>query len=121
MGCSCGSDGMTLLYACSGAANTGLLADRVARQLAVGGGKMTCLAAVGAGLETFLAGAGCAKRNVVLDGCPVACGRAIFESRDLPFEHVLLTEYGVEKGKTVITDELVGGITGRIAADKALS
>jgi len=31
--CCCGNDGVTLLYACSGAANTGYLADQVARKI----------------------------------------------------------------------------------------
>ena len=48
--CSCGGDATTkLIYACAGAANTGYLADQVARKLnRDGSGDMTCLAAVGA-------------------------------------------------------------------------
>lgn len=80
--CNCGSDSKTFIYTCSGAANTGLLADRVARQLAISGqGSLTCLAAVGAGLESFIKSAGCAARNIVIDGCPVACGKLILEKR----------------------------------------
>ena len=48
-GCNCGSDQETnLVYACSGAANTGLLADQVMRALMrdkVASG--TCMAALG--------------------------------------------------------------------------
>jgi len=58
MGCACSCSGdctVNLLYACSGAANTGLLADQAARTLASDGkGSMTCLAAVGADLSGFL-------------------------------------------------------------------
>ena len=45
--CCCnGKQTANLLYACSGSANTGHLADQVARKLArEGAGKMTCLAA----------------------------------------------------------------------------
>ena len=48
--CSCGSSGkVNLIYACSGAANTGELADLVARGLSKDKtGSMTCLAAMGA-------------------------------------------------------------------------
>ena len=54
--CCCnGKQTANLIYACSGSANTGLLADQVARKLArEGSGKMTCLAGVGAGLSGFL-------------------------------------------------------------------
>ena len=54
--CACGGDGIKrLLYACSGAANTGLLADNVARRLGkLGAGDMTCLAAIGAELSGFV-------------------------------------------------------------------
>ena len=106
--CCCNGSSVTLIYACSGAANTGLLADQVARRLASSGvGKMTCLAAMGAELSGFVASAKAAGRNVVVDGCPVACGAAIFKKLDIPFEHYRTTDYGVEKGKTPITAEVM--------------
>ena len=106
--CCCNGDSVTLIYACSGAANTGLLADQVARRLASSGaGKMTCLAAMGAELSGFVASAKAAGKNVVVDGCPVACGAAIFRKLDIPFEHYRTTDFGVEKGKTLITPELI--------------
>jgi uncharacterized metal-binding protein len=63
--CCCnGKQTANLIYACSGSANTGLLADQVARRLALeGNGKMTCLAAVGAGLSGFLESARTALRQ----------------------------------------------------------
>ena len=58
MGCDCSQGPSKLIYACSGAANTGLLSDQVARVLAKEGwGKMTCLAALGAELAGFQASA----------------------------------------------------------------
>jgi uncharacterized metal-binding protein len=107
--CCCGSDEKAkLLCACSGAANTGYLADNVSRRLAkLGIGEMTCLAAVGAGLSGFLGSAKAAGENLVIDGCPVACGKKIFSTLDIPFRHFLMTDYGVEKGNTEITPELI--------------
>ena len=97
--CDCGGDNETnLIYACSGAANTGLLADQVMRVLVrdkVGAG--TCLAAMGAGLSGFLQSARAATRNIVLDGCPVACGAKIFEKNAIPFQHYV--HDGVRRGK----------------------
>mgnify|MGYP001810508090 CR=1 FL=1 len=114
--CSCGGDTATkLIYACAGAANTGYLADQVARKLnRDGSGDMTCLAAVSADLSGFIQSAKEADRNVVLDGCPVGCGKKIFESKGLPFMHFVTTDFGVEKKKTVITQEVIDRVTGEI-------
>lgn len=108
--CCCGSgDKVRLLYACSGAANTGHLADAVSRRLAkLGIGQMTCLAAMGAELSGFVESAKAAGENLVIDGCPVACGRKIFERLGLPLRSFVMTDYGVQKGKTDITPELIG-------------
>ena len=118
--CCCnGKQTTNLIYACSGAANTGLLADQVARRLArEGTGKMTCLAAVGAGLSGFLESARASSANLVLDGCPVSCGKKIFENQRLSFRHFVMTEYGAEKGKTPITEELIGSVSGAVKAQQ---
>jgi uncharacterized metal-binding protein len=109
MQCSCGSDCETkLIYACSGAANTGFLADQVARKLArEGAGDMTCLAAMGADLSGFIESARAATKNIMIDGCPIACGKKIFEAKGIPFEHFMMTEFGVQKGKTPITGDII--------------
>ncbi|MBN2547051.1 MAG: putative zinc-binding protein [Spirochaetes bacterium] len=114
--CRCGSDGVKLIYTCSGAANTGYLSDSIARKLKSQGiGNMTCLAAVGANLSGFIESAKCAQKNIVIDGCPVACGKHIFENHKLPYEHYILTQFGVEKGKTIITEEVINRVAGEIA------
>ena len=118
--CCCnGKQTANLIYACSGSANTGLLADQVARKLArEGAGKMTCLAAVGAGLSGFLESARAASANLLIDGCPTACGKKTFENQGLPFRHFVMTEYDVEKGKTPITEELIGSVSGAVKAQQ---
>jgi uncharacterized metal-binding protein len=115
-GCGCGCDAETkLIYACSGMANAGMLADQVWRKLVRdGNGSGTCLAAIGAGLPGFLQSAQAATRNIVLDGCKVACGAKIFEKAGIPCEHYVMTDYGVEKGKTPITGDLVETVANRI-------
>jgi uncharacterized metal-binding protein len=118
MACACSSGKTTLLYACSGAANTGLLADQVARQLRSDGvGSMTCLAAIGANLSGFVASARSADMNVVIDGCPVGCGKKQFEALGLKYEHLIMTDYGVEKGKTAITGEVIAETAAKVAVD----
>jgi len=119
--CCCGGDGKArLIYACSGAANTGFLADAVARRLAkLGIGNMTCLAAMGAGLSGFLESAKSAGENLVIDGCPVACGKRIFNHLGIPCRQLRMTDYGVEKGRTEITPDLIGKTTFAITEELA--
>lgn len=117
MSCGCSSGQKRLIYACSGAANTGLLADQVARRLALlGEGKMTCLAGVGAAMDGFLKAAVHAEQNLVIDGCPVACGRKVFERYELPHVALDLTQFGVEKGVTVIDESVISRVTEAVAA-----
>jgi len=112
------SDGLpkaTLLYACSGAANTGYLADQVARLLArQGAGDMTCLVSMGANQPKFLQAARDAHKNIVIDGCSIACGKKIFETLGIPFEHFVTTDFGVEKKKTPITEDLIASVAAAI-------
>ncbi|MBN2444443.1 MAG: putative zinc-binding protein [Spirochaetales bacterium] len=106
--CNCGCNEITLVYACSGAANTGLLADQVARNLMKDCcAKMTCLAAVGAELSGFIESAKAAKQNILIDGCQVSCGKKIFEKLSLPYNQFIVTDFGVEKGKTEITQPVI--------------
>ena len=56
-----------------------------------------------AGVSGYLQSAQNATRNIVLDGCKVACGAKIFEKAGIPFEHYVMTDFDVEKGKTPIT------------------
>ncbi|HLO69207.1 MAG TPA: putative zinc-binding protein [Holophaga sp.] len=117
MSCGCLSGPKKLLYACSGAANTGLLADQVARRLSLlGEGKMTCLAGVGAEREGFLKTAAAAEANVVIDGCPTACGRRAFERLGLPCRPLDLTQFGVQKGVTVIDESVIDRVSREVAA-----
>ena len=107
--CNCGcGEKKKLVFACSGAADVGELSDRVARKLrekAVGG--MFCLAAIGAGVPSYLETAKEAY-NIVIDGCPVACGKKMFESKGIAVQAFVLTDLmGLEKGKSPASDALV--------------
>ena len=117
--CTSGNEGINLLYACSGGSNLGLLTDSVGRKMMNNGvGKMTCLAGIGGGLEAFIESAKTAGKNIVLDGCAMSCGKKIFEKAGLPFVQFIITDFGAEKGKTDITQEIIDSytlnITGKI-------
>jgi uncharacterized metal-binding protein len=64
----------------------------------------------------FIQSARNATRNIVIDGCPVSCGKKIFENKGLPYVHYIMTEFGVEKGKTPITGEVIEEVAAKIAA-----
>lgn len=116
-GCACGSqEKIRLLYACSGAADVGALADGVARKLMkLGTGKMTCLSGLGGDFSGFIESAKAADENVVIDGCPVGCAKSIFDRHGLSYRQFVLTGYGVEKGKAGVSEDLVNSLTIKVA------
>lgn len=110
----CGS-GNRLVYACSGGADVGEIADRVARQLVKKGfATPSCLAGVGGHVPGFVASAIGDVENIVIDGCPVACARKNMEHIEAEMTHYVLTEMGLKKGKTPATDKIVEEIADRI-------
>jgi uncharacterized metal-binding protein len=104
----CGGKKGSGIYSCSGAADTGFISDRVARMLAVAGhGSMSCLAGLGGDIESFVKAASESERNIVIDGCPVRCGKKIFDRHGVPCESYVVTEFGFKKGETGMSEELV--------------
>lgn len=111
----CCSGGTRLIYACSGVSDAGQVTDKAARKLSKEGfGSMVCLSAVGAHLSGFVQSALGADENIVIDGCPVACGRKILEHTKVTPKSFILTEMGFEKGKTKVSDETVSEIAEKI-------
>ena len=106
--CNCGGDqNLRLLYACSGAADVGQVADLVARRLDdEEWGGMSCLSGIGADLSGFIESAREAD-NIIIDGCPVGCGRKLFEAHGLPFTEIVMTQQGLVKGSSPATPEVV--------------
>lgn len=106
----CGSESTgkaRLLYSCSGAADVGQIADLTARRLRDEKfGSMSCLSGIGAGLQGFIESAQKAE-NIVIDGCPVACGKKAFENHGLPCTQFVITAQGLVKGSTPPTPEIV--------------
>ena len=103
--CSCGEVG-TLYFSCSGGSDVGELSDRVARQLQKDGkGKMYCLAGLGANISGMIESARAATARVVIDGCPGACGKKIFERVGLQACSFNLKDFGFEKGKTTVNEQ----------------
>jgi uncharacterized metal-binding protein len=98
-----------LIFACSGAADVGEIADRAARQLTrLERGKMFCVAAIGAQIPDMLDKAKCASRIAVIDGCEKGCAARCMERAGIhDFYRATLTDMGMEKSKAPATDERV--------------
>jgi uncharacterized metal-binding protein len=94
----CSGSAPTLILACSGASNAGQVANNVMIEMDRRGlGNGYCLAGVGADLSGFVESAR-AGRTILIDGCPVACSKKIFEKQGItPSHYFVITELGIEK------------------------
>ena len=94
-------NGTKLIFTCSGVADVGEIADRTGRKLHKEGvGKMWCIAGIGAGLSNFIESTKAAAKVLVIDGCPVDCGKKMMEKADISkFSYIRVTDHGFEKGK----------------------
>ena len=106
--CACGA-APKLIFACSGAADVGAVADQAARKLTKdGAGRMFCLAGIGGRVSGITATTESAAKILAIDGCPAACAKNTLEQAGFrKYAHVQLAELGMEKGKTPPTPEAV--------------
>jgi uncharacterized metal-binding protein len=103
--CACG-ERPALVFACSGAADVGAVADLAARKLTTDGvAKMFCLAGVGGRVPGILKTVEGAGRVAAIDGCPLDCARKTLEQAGFSgFSHVRLSDLGMEKGASPATE-----------------
>ncbi len=107
--------GPKLIFACSGAADVGAIADQAARRLTKdGAGAMFCLAGIGGRIVPIMEKTCGAAKVLAIDGCPLNCvsetlKRAGFDA----FEHLLVTDLGITKGNAEINDENVGKVVAK--------
>ena len=106
--CSC-SESPTLIFACSGAADVGAIADQAARRLTQKGyGSMFCLAGIGGRVSGIMESTKASTGILAIDGCPLSCAKNCLEQAGFTqFEHLQLSDLGFEKSKSPITDEAV--------------
>jgi len=109
---SCCGVAPKLIFACSGAADVGKVADLAARELtAAGAGKMFCLAGVGGRVSGIMETTRAAAAILAIDGCPLDCAKKTLEQAGFTeFEHIRLSDLGMEKGKTPATGEVVAQV-----------
>ena len=107
--------GSRLIFACSGAADVGAVADRAARKLTAEGiGKMFCLAGVGGRIPAIMKTTEAADKILAIDGCPLNCVKHCLEQAGFTeFEHLQLADLGLEKGKSLVTDDAIAKVTAK--------
>jgi uncharacterized metal-binding protein len=101
--CQCGA-APTLIFACSGAADVGAVADQAARKLTrEGQGKMFCLAGIGGRVSGIMKSTEAAAKVLAIDGCALNCARKCLEEAGFSgFAHLLLADLGLKKGETPV-------------------
>jgi len=106
--CACGA-APKLIFACSGAADVGAIADQAARKLTKdGAGKMFCLAGIGGRVSGIMATTESAAKILAIDGCPLNCVKNSLEQAGFKtYEHLQLADLSMEKGKTPPTPEVI--------------
>ena len=110
MGECCG--GPKLVFACSGAADVGAIADQAARRLARdGAGKMYCMAGLGGDVGPIVDTTRKASAILAIDGCSVDCVKKTLERLGFTDHlHMRVTDLGLEKGSSPVTDGNVGKV-----------
>lgn len=104
--------GPTLIFACSGAADVGAISDLAARQLtSEGAGKMFCLAGIGGRVKGIMETTQDAAHILAIDGCSFDCVKlCLEEARFTEYDHMRVTDLGLEKGKSPATDENIATV-----------
>lgn len=115
--CACGS-APKLVFACSGGADVGELADQAARKMTRNGqGKMFCLAGIGGRISGIVKSTEAASAVLAIDGCPLNCAKKTLEEAGFTdFVHLNLAEIGFKKGESPATDENIATVAQVAAA-----
>jgi uncharacterized metal-binding protein len=76
-----------------------------------GVGKMSCLAGVGGRVKGIMETTQAAQTILAIDGCPMHCARNTLEQAGFKkFEHLCLSDLGMVKAKTPVTEEAVAKV-----------
>jgi uncharacterized metal-binding protein len=110
--------GPALIFSCSGAADVGEISDRVGRKMTKDGfGTMFCLAGVGGRIEAIMQKTRSASTILAIDGCNLDCVKNSLEQAGFAeFEHLRITDLGMEKGKTPATDDNINKAVEQVVA-----
>lgn len=69
---------------------------------------MSCLAGIGGRVKSIMVKGEKAEHILVIDGCPLNCGRKTLELANMKdFDHLGLHELGLHKGRCPVTEERI--------------
>ena len=89
--CAC-AGAPKLIFACSGAADVGAIADQAARKMTKdGAGRMFCMAGIGGRVPGIMATTQSAAKILAIDGCPLNC---VKNSLELRFQEIRASAVG---------------------------
>ncbi|TFG48939.1 MAG: zinc-binding protein [Candidatus Brocadiia bacterium] len=110
-----GSGGPKLIFACSGAADVGAIADQAARKMAKEGvGKMFCTVGIGGRVSGIMKTTESAEKILAIDGCPLNCVKNSLEQAGFnKFGHLQLADLGMEKGNSPVTEENINKVAAK--------
>ena len=111
--CGCGGS-VNLMFCCSGVADTAEIGDRAIRMLHKEGvARMYCLAGIPANVELIVRNTQAAGKILVLDGCDTDCARLTMQAGGFSgFLHLRVTDLGMEKTKSPVTEERIQHVAG---------
>jgi uncharacterized metal-binding protein len=91
-----------LVYACAGCSGAAQISYKLALAMDKQGlAEMSCLAGIASERKSFRREIR-DRRVIVIDGCPLECGRLIFEKQKLPIHnHIRLHKLGIRKQEPV--------------------
>lgn len=114
--CEC-SPAPKFVFACSGAADVGEIADQTARALTREGNiKMFCLAGIGGRVSGIVKSTDAADKIVAIDGCPLNCARKTLEEAGYTdFDHVELNGLGLKKGESPASPENISVVVKEVS------
>lgn len=112
--CEC-SGGPKLIFACSGAADVGAIADRAARKMTKDGiGKMFCAIGIGGHVSGILKTTESADKILAIDGCPLNCVKKTLELAGFKkFQHLQVADMGLEKCNSPATEENIAKVAAK--------
>jgi uncharacterized metal-binding protein len=104
------------MSSCSGAADTAEIGDRAVRSLhKAGDAKLFCLAGIAGKVELIEVNTRGADRILVVDGCDSDCAKKTMEFGGFTgFIHLRVSDLGLEKGKTPVTDERIAMVAAKL-------
>lgn len=109
--CSCSGE-PRLIFACSGAADVGEIADKAARRLTKeGSGKMFCSVGIGGRISGIMKTTESADKILAIDGCPLNCVKSSLEQAGFnKFGHLQLADLGLEKCNSPLTEDNISKV-----------